>query len=171
VRVEGREHLQGLKPCVIVANHTQLCGRASADGRALEWITVCCEDRSNAHAAHRYVSCASSATCRLTVPIRGHGEGLRRKLNRSSRGESVFIFPEGTFTAHEGMRPFQLGAFKAAAATGCPVVPIGVSGMRQFMRDGTWLASARADHRQILPHGTGRQRHPPPQRNPVGRKW
>ena len=31
------------------------------------------------------------------------------------RGESVFLFPEGTFTRQEGMRPFHLGAFKAAA--------------------------------------------------------
>ena len=29
-------------------------------------------------------------------------------------GESVFVFPEGTFTGEEGVRPFQLGAFKAA---------------------------------------------------------
>jgi 1-acyl-sn-glycerol-3-phosphate acyltransferase len=63
----------------------------------------------------------------------------------------VFIFPEGTFTAHEGMRPFQLGAFKAAAATGCPVVPIGVSGMRQFMRDGTWLPRHARITVKILP--------------------
>src|SRR5437899_9544369 len=27
-------------------------------------------------------------------------------------GESVFIFPEGTFTGEDGVRPFQLGAFK-----------------------------------------------------------
>ena len=31
-------------------------------------------------------------------------------------GESVFVFPEGTFTADDGVRPFQLGAFKAAVS-------------------------------------------------------
>src|SRR6202012_4656157 len=38
------------------------------------------------------------------------------------KGESVFVFPEGTFTRQPGVRPFQLGAFKAAVAAGCPVL-------------------------------------------------
>jgi len=54
-------------------------------------------------------------------------------------GESVFIFPEGTFTGEDGVRPFQLGAFKAAVATGAPIVPVSLAGTRRFLRDGTWL--------------------------------
>ena len=34
------------------------------------------------------------------------------------QGESVFIFPEGTFASEDGVRPFQLGAFKAAVSSG-----------------------------------------------------
>ena len=55
------------------------------------------------------------------------------------RGESVFVFPEGTFTADDGIRPFQLGAFKAAVTTGAPIIPISLAGTRRFLRDGTWL--------------------------------
>jgi 1-acyl-sn-glycerol-3-phosphate acyltransferase len=54
-------------------------------------------------------------------------------------GESVFIFPEGTFTGEAGVRPFQLGAFKAAVATGAPIIPVSLAGTRRFLRDGTWL--------------------------------
>jgi fatty-acyl-CoA synthase len=54
-------------------------------------------------------------------------------------GESVFVFPEGTFTEEDGVRPFQLGAFKAAAATGAPIIPISLAGTRKFLRDGTYL--------------------------------
>ena len=54
-------------------------------------------------------------------------------------GESVFVFPEGTFTARPGLRPFQLGAFKAAIAAGCPIVPVALAGTRHALRDGTWL--------------------------------
>ena len=53
--------------------------------------------------------------------------------------ESVFVFPEGTFAPEEGIRPFQLGAFNAAVATGVPVIPVSLSGTRQFLRDGTFL--------------------------------
>src|SRR5204862_4835497 len=52
-------------------------------------------------------------------------------------GESVFIFPEGTFTAEDGVRPFQLGAFKAAVARGAPIIPVSLAGTRRFLRDGT----------------------------------
>jgi 1-acyl-sn-glycerol-3-phosphate acyltransferase len=55
------------------------------------------------------------------------------------RGESVVIYPEGTFTAMAGLRPFQLGAFKAAAETQRPICPVAVRGARQMLRDGTFL--------------------------------
>jgi fatty-acyl-CoA synthase len=54
-------------------------------------------------------------------------------------GESVFVFPEGTFTKEDGVRPFQLGAFKAAVDAGVPIVPVSLAGTRQFLRDGTYL--------------------------------
>ncbi len=52
-------------------------------------------------------------------------------------GARVVFFPEGTFTAATGLRPFRLGAFKAAAAVGVPVVPLALAGTRQVMR-GDW---------------------------------
>src|SRR6201998_1160316 len=55
------------------------------------------------------------------------------------RGDSVFVFPEGTFTPETGVRPFQLGAFRGAVATGAPVIPVSLKGTRRFLRDGTIL--------------------------------
>jgi len=55
------------------------------------------------------------------------------------KGDSIFVFPEGTFTKENGLRPFQLGAFKAAAATGTPIIPVSLEGTRDFLRDGTYL--------------------------------
>jgi fatty-acyl-CoA synthase len=49
------------------------------------------------------------------------------------------IYPEGTFTAMSGVRPFQLGAFKAAADTGRPICPVSIRGARQVLRDKTIL--------------------------------
>ena len=54
-------------------------------------------------------------------------------------GESVFVFPEGTFAAEDGVRPFQLGAFGAAVAAGAPIIPVSLAGTRRFLRDGTYL--------------------------------
>ena len=54
-------------------------------------------------------------------------------------GESVFVFPEGTFTPEDGLRPFQLGAFKASVSTGAPIIPVSIAGSRAVLRDGTYL--------------------------------
>jgi fatty-acyl-CoA synthase len=55
------------------------------------------------------------------------------------RGESVVIYPEGTFTPEAGVRPFQLGAFKAAVDTGRAICPVAVHGARELLRDETYL--------------------------------
>jgi 1-acyl-sn-glycerol-3-phosphate acyltransferase len=55
------------------------------------------------------------------------------------KGDAVFVFPEGTFAPEEGVRPFQLGAFRGAVATGAPVIPVSLKGTRKFLRDGTYL--------------------------------
>jgi fatty-acyl-CoA synthase len=54
-------------------------------------------------------------------------------------GDSVFVFPEGTFTPEDGVRPFQLGAFKAAVNAGAPIIPVSLAGTRKILRDGTFL--------------------------------
>jgi len=55
------------------------------------------------------------------------------------KGESVFVFPEGTFTRDPGVRQFQLGAFKAAVETGAPIIPVSLRGTREFLPDGAFL--------------------------------
>ena len=67
------------------------------------------------------------------------------------RGESVFIFPEGTFTPDAGVRAFQLGAFKAAVATGTPIVPVALRGSREFLREGTILPRPSSVTISVLP--------------------
>lgn len=46
-------------------------------------------------------------------------------------GESVLFFAEGGFSAMRGLKPFRLGAFVAAQATGVSVVPIALAGSRE----------------------------------------
>jgi len=54
-------------------------------------------------------------------------------------GRSVLVFPEGTFTAADGLRPFRLGVFKTAVESGRPVLPISLRGTRRVLRDGSWV--------------------------------
>jgi fatty-acyl-CoA synthase len=54
-------------------------------------------------------------------------------------GESIVIYPEGTFTSMAGIRPFQLGAFKSAVDTQLPICPVSLHGTREILRDKTIL--------------------------------
>jgi 1-acyl-sn-glycerol-3-phosphate acyltransferase len=49
-------------------------------------------------------------------------------------GRSVLFFPEGTFSAAAGLRPFRLGAFKLAVDAGVSVVPLALRGTRHVLR-------------------------------------
>jgi 1-acyl-sn-glycerol-3-phosphate acyltransferase len=56
-----------------------------------------------------------------------------------AQGDSIVMFPEGTFTRETGLRPFHLGAFEVAAASRVPVIPLTLRGTRSVLRDGQWL--------------------------------
>jgi len=71
--------------------------------------------------------------------------------NALQHGESVLVFPEGTFTPQEGVRPFHLGAFKAAVHTHRPIVPLALQGTRQLLRDGSYLPRRSAVTLTICP--------------------
>ena len=53
-----------------------------------------------------------------------------------NHGDKVLVFPEGTFTHTDGVRPFRLGAFRSAADADCPIIPIALRGTRKILRDG-----------------------------------
>jgi 1-acyl-sn-glycerol-3-phosphate acyltransferase len=66
-------------------------------------------------------------------------------------GESIFVFPEGTFTEEDGIRPFQLGAFRAAVDAGVPIVPVSLAGTRRFLRDKTFLPRPSSVNITVFP--------------------
>ncbi|HVA94592.1 MAG TPA: AMP-binding protein [Candidatus Dormibacteraeota bacterium] len=139
VRVQGRENLQGIAPCMFVANHTSY-----ADILVL---------MAALGADYHFVAkgeVRSMPFFRTFLRKLGHfsfnREDSQSRLQQAEeiektlrRGESVFVFPEGTFTAQSGVRPFHLGAFKAAIAAERPIVPIALAGVRRMLRDATWL--------------------------------
>lgn len=57
----------------------------------------------------------------------------RRLLKAAAAGESLVVFPEGTFHVEPGLHRFRPGAFAAAAAGSVPVVPLAISGSREIL--------------------------------------
>jgi fatty-acyl-CoA synthase len=139
VRVEGRENLRGPVPRMFVSNHTSY-----ADVLIL-MATLGADFHFVAKGEVRSMPFFGTFLRKL-----GHfafnREDARARLQQADEieqtlrgGESVFVFPEGTFTAQAGVRAFHLGAFKAAIAAGKPVLPVALSGTRRALRDGAWL--------------------------------
>jgi 1-acyl-sn-glycerol-3-phosphate acyltransferase len=63
----------------------------------------------------------------------------RQTVAALAAGQSLVIFPEGTFRRAPGLLPFRMGAFVAAAEAGVAVVPIALSGTRSLLRGDTWF--------------------------------
>ncbi len=55
------------------------------------------------------------------------------------RSQSLFFFPEGTFTRVSGLQNFHMGAFITAATANMPVVPVAIRGTRSMLRPDTWM--------------------------------
>jgi 1-acyl-sn-glycerol-3-phosphate acyltransferase len=139
IRVEGREHLQGHEARIYVSNHTSyfdvlvLMAALGIDYRFVAKIEV----HSMPFIGTFLRKLGHVAFDRSDPQARLHqAEEIEQFLRR---GESVFVFPEGTFTPQTGVRPFQLGAFKAAVTTSRPIYPVALRGTRRFLRDQTYL--------------------------------
>jgi 1-acyl-sn-glycerol-3-phosphate acyltransferase len=149
--VEGLEGLHGPGPFILAANHTSYADvvalaallppqvRFVAKEEMMRWPLVGLLLRRAGH---------------LTVERWSAGQSISDagKLPRAlEEGASVLVFPEGTFTHADGLRPFRLGAFKAAVDTGTPVVPVSLRGARRVLRGGTWLPRAGVIHVRVGP--------------------
>lgn len=66
-------------------------------------------------------------------------------------GRSLLVFPEGTTSDSGEMLPFRSGAFRAAARTGRPIVPIALTGTRALMPANSWLLAPASIAIAVLP--------------------
>jgi 1-acyl-sn-glycerol-3-phosphate acyltransferase len=138
VRVLGREHLHP-PPRVFVCNHASnldVLALMAALGSEYHFVA-----KSEVHGM-RFIGTFLRKLGHFAFDRGDPGARMRqsREIQAAlSRGESVFIFPEGTFSAQPGVRVFHLGAFHAAAMAQCPIIPIGLDGTRRMLRDKTYL--------------------------------
>jgi fatty-acyl-CoA synthase len=133
--VEGREHLAALSgPVVLASNHTSHLDIV---------VLLALLPRDIVFVAKREVLAwpLVGTFVRKAGHVMVNRLDIRQRLADTDRvaaalrdGEALVFFPEGTFTAATGLRPFRLGAFKAAIEARCPVVPLALSGVRAVLR-------------------------------------
>lgn len=60
------------------------------------------------------------------------------------KGWSMFIMPEGTRNQSDEMLPFKPGSLKVAERTGCPIIPVAITGTDDMYEKHTpWVRSAK----------------------------
>ncbi len=76
------------------------------------------------------------------------GHAMQQAL---ATGRSLLVFPEGTTSDTGELLPFRSGAFRAAARTGRPIVPVAISGTRALMPAKSWLLANAPVTIEVLP--------------------
>lgn len=137
--VEGLDNIPRSEPCILVANH-----ESYLDGY-LMIATLPIEFSFVAKAELKEQPIVGAFLRRIGVVFverfdtKAAASSVNEALAALESGQSLFFFPEGTFTRMPGLLPFKMGAFTAAVQSGSPIVPAAIEGTREKLRDQTWL--------------------------------
>jgi 1-acyl-sn-glycerol-3-phosphate acyltransferase len=138
VRVEGLG-LEPHYPCVVVANHASYLDGVILTAALPPGFTYLIKREMATFPIAGFVlrRLGSAFVSRDDLPDRKRI--ARTLVNLAVNGDALGFFPEGTFDAAPGLKPFQLGAFGAAVRAGLPVVPVIIYGARRKLPAGKLL--------------------------------
>jgi len=131
------EHLPATA-CVVVANHSSyLDGIVLCAALPPRFCFVIKREMSRVPLANlllqrigsHYVARGGGAAARDT----------RELLRRADAGDTLAIFPEGTFQPQPGLAAFRSGAFVIAARARLPLVPVAIRGTRRALPGGSFI--------------------------------
>ena len=139
VRVVGLDYLPSDRPCLIVANHCSFLDAVLLSAvLPVRFGFVGKRELLRNPVLGRFFSRLGMLFVERFDAERGR-EDTAVVLDALKRGESLVIFPEGTFTRAPGLSPFRMGAFLVAAQAGVTVVPLAHRGTRSVLRDVSWF--------------------------------
>lgn len=138
--IRGREHFDGVKGALLVANHPHYFDSImimAASPRPVRWVSMTEVSLGRFRRFFQLIG---------TVPLRrgGKDSAAARTLVRLLReGEIIGAYPEGRIqtgaqsVVHGG--PMGESLFRLAALAGVPVIPCAVAGGHEFLRWPAWL--------------------------------
>lgn len=125
--------------CIVVANHASYL-----DGMILQaylpprFSFVIKGEMQNVPFVHFLLRRIGSKFVERFVTSRSSRDA-RNLLKAAAAGESLAVFPEGTFRPEPGLGKFRAGAFAAAIKGGLAVVPVAIGGSRHLLPSGHLL--------------------------------
>jgi 1-acyl-sn-glycerol-3-phosphate acyltransferase len=156
---EGLEHLRGPGPRILASNH-----QSYLDAFVLTAVLppdcafVAKSELQRNAIARIFLRRLGTVFVERFEPGQGVEE-TRKVLEAVRGGDSVLIFPEGTFRRGPGLLPFRLGAFMVATDAGVPIVPVVIQGTRSKLRGDEFFPRRGSATVTVLPpvqpQGTG----------------
>jgi len=136
LRVRGLEHLPA-GPCLVVSNHASYLDgpimTAALPGR----FTFVVQHGAADWPVFGRIIRGMGVTFVNRGAARTGASQTRGLIRRLQQGESLTVFPEGTFRDDApGLLPFRDGAFMMAVHAGVPVVPAVIRGSRRLYGEG-----------------------------------
>jgi acyl carrier protein len=159
LRGEGMEHAAGPGPRIVASNHqSYLDAFVLTTVLPPDFAFVAKRELEGNPIARIFLSRLGTVLVERFDPGQGTEE-TRKVLEVVRGGDSLVIFPEGTFHRGAGLLPFRLGTFVVAAEAGVPVIPVVIRGTRSKLRgDGFFPRRGNAEVialPPIRPEGTG----------------
>lgn len=143
VEVQGAEHLPRKGPVVLVANHTSYADTpVLLAALPVDFVFVVMKETLSWRVIGAVVRRGRHLTVDRWHPRQSVAD-VAPVEQRLRAGDSVLFFPEGGLSYARGLRPFRLGAFEVAAATGASIVPIALRGSREILPENVHLPHPR----------------------------
>jgi 1-acyl-sn-glycerol-3-phosphate acyltransferase len=135
VRLEGAA-LPAHRACVVVANHASYLDGIILTAALPPSFTYLIKHEMATFPLAGFVLRRLGSTFVNRDDLRDRNRIARRLVLLAKSGDALAFFPEGTFDGVPGLKPFQLGAFNAAAHANIPVVPLVIHGSRHKLPAG-----------------------------------
>lgn len=137
--VTGLENIPPDRTCIVAANHASyLDALALTAALPPRFGFVAKRELAGRFTARVLLERLGTAFVERFDAQRGV-EDFDRMAETVRRGDSLLVFPEGTFTRAPGLRRFRMGAFAAAARGQAPIVPVTIRGTRSMLRGDEWF--------------------------------
>ena len=150
IRVRGTENLP-VGTCIAVANHASYLDgiilTAALPGR---YTFVVQDGAAGWPVVGLIIRRMGVSFINRSSPREGSRQ-TRALMRRLHDGESLAVFPEGTFKRGPGLLNLRDGAFLMAARTRTPVAPCVIRGTRKMPGDGQYLPRWSSLHIDVLP--------------------
>jgi len=132
VTVNGRRNLPG-DHSIVVANHASYIDGILLKGYLPGRFNFVIKGEMRDFGPAHFVLRRSGGKFVERKEMSGSSRDARQIVRAATEGESLGIFPEGTFQKQPGVGRFRPGAFVAAVRGNLPVVPVAISGTRDML--------------------------------------